>query len=400
MSSGWRTATLSEICDFYNGLWKGEKPPFVNVGVIRNTNFAPNGMLDDSDIAYLDVEEKKLEKRRLQFGDIILEKSGGGPKQPVGRVALFDKTDGIFSFSNFTSALRVRDPTQVDFRFLHKFLYWTHFSGKTEAIQSHSTGIRNLDSDAYKALEIAIPPLQEQKRIVELLDQSMESIETASAFIARNILNTEVLFDRCLNDALENARNNWQEVSLSDICEIQSTLIDPRSQQYRNLPHVGGANIISKTGELIDLKTAKEEGLISGKFLIDDTMTLYSKIRPYLMKVARPQFEGLCSADIYPLSPKRALLSRDFLFYVLLSQRFTQYAEDGSARAGMPKVNREHLFAYRLLLPPIDEQQAIADRLDKLSHETRHLKQMLRRKDELLAGLQSSVFHQAFAGAF
>lgn len=76
MKAEWKTKTLDDVCQFSNGLWKGEKPPFVNVGVIRNTNFTKEGTLDDSDIAYLDVEARKLEKRRLQFGDIILEKSG------------------------------------------------------------------------------------------------------------------------------------------------------------------------------------------------------------------------------------------------------------------------------------------------------------------------------------
>src|SRR6266481_396873 len=122
MKNGWQTKTVEEVCQFSNGLWKGEAPPFVNVGVIRNTNFTKEGTLDDSDIAYLDVEAKKLEKRRLQFGDIILEKSGGGPKQPVGRVALFDKETGDFSFSNFTAVLRVLDTEKLDFRYLHKFL--------------------------------------------------------------------------------------------------------------------------------------------------------------------------------------------------------------------------------------------------------------------------------------
>src|SRR5665647_1136612 len=148
MTTAWKCQTLEEACQFSNGLWKGEKPPFVHVGVIRNTNFTKEGALDDSDIAYLDVEAKKLEKRSLQFGDVILEKSGGGPKQPVGRVVLFDKTEGIFSFSNFTAALRVRDPQSLDFRFLHKFLHWAYVSGITGGMQSHSTGIRNLDGDA------------------------------------------------------------------------------------------------------------------------------------------------------------------------------------------------------------------------------------------------------------
>jgi type I restriction enzyme S subunit len=170
----WPSKTLGEVCNFSNGLWKGEKPPFVNVGVIRNTNFTKEGTLNDSDIAYLDVETKKLEKRRLKFGDIILEKSGGGPKQPVGRVVLFDKTEGDFSFSNFTASLRVFDPCELDFRFLHKFLHWTYLSGVTERMQSNSTGIRNLDGDAYKAIKISFPSLPEQRRIVAILDEADE----------------------------------------------------------------------------------------------------------------------------------------------------------------------------------------------------------------------------------
>ena len=129
--------------------------------------------------------------------------------------------------------------------------------------------------------------------------------------------------------------------------------------------HVGGANIESVTGELRNLRTAREEGLKSGKFFFDETMVLYSKIRPYLMKVARPQFPGLCSADVYPLSPDRSQLDRDYLFYLLLTTEFTTFAVAGSARAGMPKVNRDHLFSFRLLVPSLPEQQQIVGILNK-----------------------------------
>lgn len=149
MKAGWVSKKLEDLCLFLNGLWKGETEPFVQIGVIRNTNFTKDGSLDFSDIAYLDVEAKKFSKRRLEYGDIILEKSGGGPKQPVGRVALFDKQEGDFSFSNFTSAIRVVNKNELDFKFLHNFLYWVYVSGVTEKIQSNSTGIRNLDANAY-----------------------------------------------------------------------------------------------------------------------------------------------------------------------------------------------------------------------------------------------------------
>ena len=81
-----------------NGLWTGKKPPFVTVGVIRNTNFTESGRVDYSDVAWLQVEQKQLAKRQLRSGDIIVERSGGGPKQPVGRVVYFSREDGPFSW--------------------------------------------------------------------------------------------------------------------------------------------------------------------------------------------------------------------------------------------------------------------------------------------------------------
>ena len=57
---GWSVRPLEDLCEFRNGLWKGKKPPYVHVGVIRNTNFTKSGFLDDQDIAYLDVEEKAV----------------------------------------------------------------------------------------------------------------------------------------------------------------------------------------------------------------------------------------------------------------------------------------------------------------------------------------------------
>src|SRR4029077_1754671 len=145
---------------------------------------------------------KKFQKRRLSYGDLILEKSGGGPKQPVGRIALFDKKEGEFSFSNFTAAMRVHDPKTLDFRFLHKFLFWTHLSGVTETMQSHSTGIRNLDGDAYKSIEIALPPVPEQRRIVGILDEACDSIAKAKANAEKNVQNARELFHSVLNAAI------------------------------------------------------------------------------------------------------------------------------------------------------------------------------------------------------
>jgi type I restriction enzyme S subunit len=105
--------SLHDVCDFINGLWTGKKPPYIKVNVIRNTNFHKSGNLDFENVAVLDVEIKQFNTRQLKFGDIILEKSGGGPNQPVGRVCLFEKKNEKFSLSNFTCSLRVKNENEL-----------------------------------------------------------------------------------------------------------------------------------------------------------------------------------------------------------------------------------------------------------------------------------------------
>jgi type I restriction enzyme, S subunit len=248
VKDGWQSRTLDEACQFSNGLWKGKVPPFVNVGVIRNTNFTKEGALDDSGIAYLDVEAKQFEKRRLQFGDIILEKSGGGPRQAVGRVVVFDKEDGDFSFSNFTSALRVRDSNELDFRFLHRFLHWTYISGVTEGMQSHSTGIRNLNSGAYRAIRIHFPPLPEQQRIVGILDEAFEGIATAKANAEKNLQNARAIFESHLQAAFAETWKTCRLVTLADLAtDITDGDHSPPPKASAGVPFVTIGNIVKDT---------------------------------------------------------------------------------------------------------------------------------------------------------
>ncbi len=264
----------------------------------------------------------------------------------------------------------------------------------------------NLNSLGYarhyrllKELEIAYPSLAEQQRTVGILDEAFEGIATAKANAEKNLQNARAVFDSHLNAVFTQRGEGWVEKKLSEACAITSTLIDPRKKEFLDLNHVGAGNIESKTGIFVDLKTAREECLISGKFLFNESMVLYSKIRPYLMKVARPDFGGLCSADMYPLAPLPNQITRDYLFHLLLSKSFTDYAIQGSARAGMPKVNRKHLFEFTVWLPVVTKQKELASKLDELHQETQHLESIYEQKLAKLEELKKSLLHQAFTGA-
>jgi type I restriction enzyme S subunit len=178
---------LHTICEFISGLWKGKKGPLTKFRVIRNTNFSKDGALSLDDVAEIDVEMKGLEKKILRKGDLILEKSGGGPKQPVGRVVLFNLDEENFSFSNFTTVIRILDKELVNPKFLWRYLVFLYKTGYTARIQSNTTGIRNLDFKAYKSIKIPLPSQDEQIRIVatfdeidELRNNQQESLEKSN----------------------------------------------------------------------------------------------------------------------------------------------------------------------------------------------------------------------------
>ena len=378
MKKGWTTKTLEEACQFSNGLWQGEKPPFVKVGVIRNTNFTKDGTLDDSDIAYLDVEAKKLEKRRLQFGDIILEKSGGGPKQPVGRVALFDKEDGDFSFSNFTAALRVLDPDDLDFRFVHKFLHWTYVSGVTEGMQSNSTGIRNLDGDAYKAIEISFPPLAEQQRIVGLLDEAFEGLATAKANAEKNLQNARALFESHLH--VEHA----EKAMLGDLVNIKTGKLDA------NAAVEGGKfPFFTCSRDIFAIDTYAfdcEAILLAGNNAVGD----------FNVKHYNGKFNAYQRTYVITVNEKKRVRYR-FLYFQMLKGLKKFKAQ--SVGAGTKFLKLGMIKELEIELPSLDEQQRIVSTMDAVHEQTQHLARLYEQKLVALEALKKSLLHQAFTGA-
>lgn len=160
--------SVGDCGEMIGGLWKGKKPPFIQVRVVRNTNFSMKGELKlDSEYPQLEVEASQFEKRKLKYGDIIIEKSGGSATQAVGRAVIFNfKTNELYSFSNFTNRLRIARDDLNPF-YVHLMLNYIYQLGLTFPMQSGMSGLRNLNLNEYKNIKIPKPPLEVQEKIVK-----------------------------------------------------------------------------------------------------------------------------------------------------------------------------------------------------------------------------------------
>lgn len=153
--------------------------------------------------------------------------------------------------------------------------------------------------------------------------------------------------------------NGWFKAKFGEITEIGNGQVDPKTEPYSSMMHIGPENVVSHTGQIIKIKSCKESDLISGKYEFDENAIVYSKIRPNLNKVCKPDFKGVCSADMYPIWVKNGL-DKDYLFHYMLGPHFYKAAISMSMRTGMPKINRNDLNTLSILLPPIVEQKKIS----------------------------------------
>ena len=237
-------------------------------------------------------------------------------------------------------------------------------------------GNPKLMNGVMSKIPIPVPSLAEQQKIAECLSsvdaliaaqaRKLDALKTHKKGLMQQLFPREgETQPRLRFPEFQNA-GEWAEYSLGQLIEIASGQIDPKQPPYCDSPQVGSENIESHSGKLINVKSAGDKGVISGNYAFDENDILYSKIRPALNKVAAPEFKGICSADIYPIRPTDGSLLRSYLFYLLLSQNFLQYAIRNSERGKIPKINRDALVTYKALIPPPAEQQRIADCLNSL----------------------------------
>ena len=399
---GWHAKPLEEIATFSNGLWKGKKGPFRKAKILRNTNFRLHGAISFDDVAEIDVECKQFEKRRLRSGDIILERSGGGPKQPVGRVVLFELEDDNYSFSNFTSIIRVVDQSRLDPRFLHQVLNWWHSAGWTERIQSRSTGIRNLDFKAYKQFLVPVlPPLEEQRRIVAILDEAFEGLDRACAQAEANVHASQELFECYLATAFKEIDLEAHQLCLADAAtEFGRGRSRHRPRNDPNLyggdfPFIQTGDVRNCNGFILDYsQTYNDRGLAQSKLWPEGTVCI--TIAANIAETGILGFEAC-----FPDSVIGMVCDREVTFPEYVEFMLRYFAVDLKAQGKGSAQDNINLGTFERSLfpfPSLELQRKAVNRLQQISDKIDALSKGFNSDLIDFDDLRQSLLQRAFAG--
>ncbi len=253
-------------------------------------------------------------------------------------------------------------------------------------------------------LETVVAPRAEQERIVEILEgqlsrldtalQSVHTVRTKAAQFRRSLLHAAFTGALTGHDVEEGELpSGWALCKFNEIANVDSNLVDPKPLGH--LPHIAPNNIEGDSGRLLDYRSTAEDGVTSGKHKFHRGHILYSKIRPYLNKVVVVDFEGLCSADMYPISTDQNI---NWLFMTMLSPSFVLQTSSTQTRTVLPKINIKELSRIEIPVPPLPEQDRIVEIVEgQLSRLDASLA-VADAVEERSAALRRSLLHSAFTG--
>lgn len=389
MKEGWTYEKLGEVCDTINGLWKGKKPPFVNVGVIRNANFTKDFTLRFDNIEYLDVEERQYSKRKLQKGDLIVEKSGGSEKQPVGRAVLFDRENGEFSFSNFTSVLRIKDKNTLLSEFLYKYLLFIYKRGDTSTMQKATTGIHNIEFEKYLNIDVPCIPLSEQRSIVTRLDAAFSHIDALKANAEKQLNEARKLFQAELTECMK-PKEGWVEKRLGAICKV----INGRAYSKNEMLKSGKYRLL-RVGNFFTNDSWYYSNLeLEDDKYCDNGDLLYAWSASFGPRIWNGE-KVIYHYHIWKMvsSP---IIDKYFLYYWLDSDELKKQTMTNLHGTTMAHITKGIIEAANVNYPSIDIQHSIVSRLDSLSSNIRKLEELQQKTIAECDALKQAMLKEVF----
>ena len=247
-----------------------------------------------------------------------------------------------------------------------------------------------MSDEDFLNMPIPYTGLNEQGKILGILNKAKAIIQNRQATLDALDMLIKARFVEMFGDFKTNPMD-WPIVSFEEIAIIDGNMTTDY-KRYADYPHIGIDSIEKDTGLLKGYRTVAEDGVISGKYIFTPAHIIYSKIRPNLNKVALPDFDGLCSADAYPILPVAGKCNRVFLAYDMRSTFFLDYILQFCNRTNLPKVNRKEVAGFRTPLPPIQLQDQFASFVSQVDKSKSVIQSALTKSQLLFDSLMQKYF--------
>ncbi len=380
-----------------SGEWGVDDEFGTGIPVLRTTNFTNDGVINFTNVVTRTIAKKDLSEKYLRLGDIIIEKSGGSDKQPVGRVVYYSGKPNTYLFNNFTGVLRVIDSSCWDSKYLFYALYANYLKGGTRKYQNKTTGLHNLKTDQYiKEFEVPERPIQEQKQISIIFDRLCELISLRKQQLAKLDELVKARFVEMFGVYPYNEKG-WKTCTIKDIVSdvrygTSRPAVDGGTYPYLRMNNItyGGQLDLSdvkridipenelskctvKRGDVLFNRTNSKE--LVGKTCVydkDEMMVLAGFIiRVRVNEQTLPEFLS-------------SFLNADFSKKMLLGMCKTAI--------GQANINAQELQGIELYLPPIMLQQEFVVFKTEVSRQKLTIQQSLDKLEVLKTALMQEYF--------
>lgn len=396
--SHWKSKRLRFVCEFRNGYTPSKANP---------------DFWTDGTIPWYRMEDIRDSGRHLKEAKQYVTEDavkGGGLFDAGSFILATTATIGehavliVDSLANqqFTN-LKIRKSLNavIDNEFFFYFLYVIDDYCKST---TKTATFAAVNIDDLKNFEVAIPPLQEQHRIVNYINNAISTYDAVISTQERRIALLEELKQSVITEAVTHGINpnatlrpsgidwignipqHWEKLRFKNFITLITT---PSISEQK----IGLENIESNSGNFIETDSEYEGN--GFEFQMNDVV--YGKLRPYLRKVWKATFSGNAVGDFYVFRCKSNSIS-SFLQYLLLSDGFTKIANSSTFGAKMPRVSSEFILSLHYFLPPLSEQQEIVAYIESKIKPIDASIAKAKREIELLKELKQSVITEAVTG--
>jgi type I restriction enzyme, S subunit len=385
MRAGWAARRLGEVCEFDKAQGHHRGLPYVGLEHIESHTARFTGSIEPLAVKSATF---KFTAQHILYGRL----------RPYLNKVLAPDFDGHCS----TEIFPIKPKSDVSREYL---LYWLLSNETVERINATCTGARmpRADMNDVLGLDLLIPPLAEQQRIVGILDQAFDGIATAKANAEKNLQNARALFESHLQSVFSEA---WKSCELVTLSELATDITDgdhsPPPKSDNGVPFITIGNIDKETRKI----NFKDTFMVPYEYLgrLKENRkpkrgdVLYTVTGSFGIPVLVEDDVKFCFQRHIGLIRPKPSTDSAWLCYVLLSPQVLKQANDGATGTAQKTVSLKVLRGFtvpRVLLP---QQRHVVTRLDALRTETQRLESLYQQKLNALDALKKSLLHQAFNG--